>query len=205
MGDIINYIITKYQPNTIILYGSYANGSNNKNSDFDALVITDMECQPHDSAIVDGVQLDVFIYHSSKFQQEVNCEDFVQIFDGNIVLDKYGTGKWLKEKIIEFINSYTPKSYEENLIQIEWCEKMLLRTERNDAEGFFRWHWLLVDSLEIYCDICGIRYFGPKKSLTKMEKDDPIATGIYEEALSKFEYATLNKWVKFLRDKLENG
>lgn len=55
LEKIIEYINTKYRPNTIILYGSYANGTNNKNSDFDALVISDSETYSHDASIVDGI------------------------------------------------------------------------------------------------------------------------------------------------------
>lgn len=35
MDKIINYICQKYEPLSIIVYGSYADGSNNENSDFD--------------------------------------------------------------------------------------------------------------------------------------------------------------------------
>lgn len=38
---IIKYIMETYSPEAIIVYGSYADGSANENSDFDALVITD--------------------------------------------------------------------------------------------------------------------------------------------------------------------
>ena len=44
-------------------------------------------------------------------------------------------------------------------------KRMLLRTMRGDVEGYYRWHWLLCDSLEIYFDIKGIHYYGPKKQL----------------------------------------
>ena len=39
LEKIIEYIKQKYNPLSIILYGSYANGTNNLNSDFDALVL----------------------------------------------------------------------------------------------------------------------------------------------------------------------
>ena len=40
LEKIIEYIKQKYNPLSIILYGSYANGTNDLNSDFDALVIS---------------------------------------------------------------------------------------------------------------------------------------------------------------------
>ena len=62
MEQVIEYIHEKYNPLSIILYGSYADGTNNLNSDFDALVIVADHEQFHDTSIVDGVSLDIFVY-----------------------------------------------------------------------------------------------------------------------------------------------
>ena len=62
MEQVLKYIREKYNPLSIILYGSYADGTNNLNSDFDALVIVADHEQFHDTSIVDGVPLDVFVY-----------------------------------------------------------------------------------------------------------------------------------------------
>lgn len=55
------------------------------------------------------------------------------------------------------------KSNAEIQVNIDWCLKMFERVKRNDAEGMCRWHWVLIDSLEIYCDIMHHPYWGPKK------------------------------------------
>ena len=52
MDKIIEYIKQKYNPLSIILYGSYSNGTNNLNSDFDSLVISYDHKQFHDTAFV---------------------------------------------------------------------------------------------------------------------------------------------------------
>ena len=57
---IIDYLKKTYQPESIIVYGSFADGSANLNSDFDTLIIAGKE-KLHDSSFVDGVVLDVFI------------------------------------------------------------------------------------------------------------------------------------------------
>lgn len=59
MNHIIEYIKQKYDPCSIILYGSYADGTNNLNSDFDALVLSYNYEQFHDTSFVNGVQLDL--------------------------------------------------------------------------------------------------------------------------------------------------
>lgn len=129
-NEIIKYIVDQYEPHTIILYGSYADGSNNINSDFDALVITDKEGEFHNGNIFAGIKLDIFIYNTELFKKDIDCEKYVQIYDGNIVIDKYGIGKELQQKICEFIKNVPVKSKEEKEYLVKWCEKMFLRTKR---------------------------------------------------------------------------
>ena len=54
---IVGYLKKTYQPDAVIVYGSFADGSANLNSDFDALIIAGKE-KAHDSSSVDGVVLD---------------------------------------------------------------------------------------------------------------------------------------------------
>lgn len=42
-AEIIEYLKEKYQPLALIVYGSFADGTNNAHSDFDALVICEGE------------------------------------------------------------------------------------------------------------------------------------------------------------------
>ncbi|MFA6830179.1 MAG: nucleotidyltransferase domain-containing protein [Bacilli bacterium] len=58
---IIQILKEKYDPVSIILYGSFADGSNSANSDLDALVISNGEKSAHDVSIQSWVQLDVFV------------------------------------------------------------------------------------------------------------------------------------------------
>ena len=76
---------------------------------------------------------------------------------------------------------------------------MVLRTKRDDVEGYFRWHWVLTDSLEIYCDVIGSFYYGPKKTLRRMEQTDEEAYLIYAEALKRFDRSSLSEWVSYLK------
>ena len=200
MDKIIEYIKEKYQPLAIIAYGSFADGSNNAHSDFDAIVVADNVEKTHDGTIVDGTVLDVFVYPQESIIENFNPENFTQIHDGNVILDTDGIAAKMKAAVDEYISNFTPKSKEENITNLEWCEKMLLRAARNDAEGFFRWHWLLIDSLEIYCDILGIRYLGPKKSIRQMKESDARGAEIYQKALSEFDYSALSEWVAYLRE-----
>ena len=194
---IISYIKETYNPEAIITYGSFADGSANKNSDFDALVIADHE-EAHDSSVIDGITLDVFIYPIEKFKSEYDPEEFVQVWDGKIILDKDEIANSLQKRVCSYIESIPEKSIDEIKQEIQWCEKMVLRTLRDDTEGYYRWHWLLSDSLEIYCDVKKLHYFGPKKALRLMKQTDEEAFQIYSKALKIFEREYLSEWISYL-------
>lgn len=198
MEQIIEYIKQNYNPLSIILYGSYANGTNNLNSDFDSLVISYDHEQFHDTSFVNGIQLDVFVYPVSYFDRDFNCDDFVQIFDGKIIVDNDGRGKMLQMKVISHLQNRPQKSKAELGASIDWYIKMLARAKRYDAEGMFRWHWVLTDSLEIFCDIMQHPYFGPKKALKWMEESHPAAFTCYKTALEDFSIDSLENWITYL-------
>ena len=134
MERVIKYIKDKYNPLCIILYGSYADGTNNLNSDFDALVIAADPEQFHDTSFVDGVPLDVFVYPSMYFEGEYECEDFVQIHDGRIITDSNGIGKTLQENVRAYLRKLPVKSSEEIQASVDWCVKMFERAKRGDCE-----------------------------------------------------------------------
>ena len=198
MERVIKYIKDKYNPLCIILYGSYADGTNNLNSDFDALVIAADHEQFHDTSFVDGVPLDVFVYPSMYFEGEYECEDFVQIHDGRIITDSNGIGKTLQENVRAYLRKLPVKSSEEIQASVDWCVKMFERAKRGDCEGMFRWHWVLIDSLEIFCDIKQHPYFGPKKTLKWMEEKHPKSFDCYKKALQNLDMECLEEWVNLI-------
>ena len=195
---IIRYIKETYQPDAVIIYGSFADGGANEYSDFDALVIADRD-KTHDASVIDGIILDVFIYPADTFRSDYDPKEFVQVCDGKIVLDKYGTAGRLQERVRSYFEGMLKKSADEIRQEIAWCEKMALRTKRGGAEGYYRHHWVLTDSLEIYCDVIGSYYYGPKKSLRRMEQTDKEAFRIYAEALKGFDIDSLSEWVSYLK------
>ena len=199
MQNIIDYLETKYDPECLILYGSYADGTFNANSDLDALILADVPQEYHDVSVVEGIQLDVFVYPASK---ELKPENYPQLYHCRIVIDRKGRGQNLCDAVKNHIDHSPVKSCEEIEKDIVWCEKMLSRAQRADAEGYYRWHWVLCDSLEFYSAIRGWYYFGPKKTLLLMKKHDPVAYAIYFQALREMNYGNLARWVDFLKREL---
>lgn len=200
MDNIIAYLKEKYSPLSIIVYGSYADGTNGPYSDFDALVISACHRQSHDTSFVDGVQLDVFVYPYSCFEGDFNCADYVQICDGKILEDSEGVGLALQKRVLSFLESRPAKSNADIQDGIDWSMKMCERAKRDDAEGLFRRHWLLTDSLEIFCDAVQHPYMGPKKALKWMEREYPSAFTLYEKALHDFSIESLKNWVSYINN-----
>ena len=198
MEKILQYIRQKYAPLSIIVYGSYADGSNHINSDFDALVISEHCAASHDAAQIGAVQLDVFVYPRSQFENGFDCREFFQIHDGIIVLDTDGFGASIQSQVQNALELLPKKTPDEVRQEIAWCKKMLLRTERRSAEGLYRWHWLLTESLEIYCDAHKKTYLGPKKALRWMEAEHPEALRPYSRALLHFAQQSLQSWISYL-------
>ncbi|MBR2287463.1 MAG: hypothetical protein IJ865_04415 [Clostridia bacterium] len=88
----------------------------------------------------------------------------MQVFDAKILLDVHGLGTRLKHRMLAYLDKLPAKDTEALREEMAWCRKMLERTARGDVEGDFRLHWLLIDSLEIYCDLSAWHYFAPPKS-----------------------------------------
>ncbi len=195
---IIGYLTETYQPDAIIIYGSYADGSVNENSDFDALVIA-KSVRKHDTSVIGNTVLDVFVYPEEVFQSDYDPEEFVQVFDGIVILDKTGAAARLKRTILAYLENAPRKTDDEIRQELDWCEKMLHRTMRGDSEGYYRWHWVLCDSLEIYCDVKGLAYHGPKKALRTIAQTDETAYQIYSRALKEFNREYLSEWITYLK------
>ena len=132
---IVGYLKKTYQPDAVIVYGSFADGSSNLNSDFDALIIAEKE-KAHDSSIVDGVVPDVFVYPAETFSADYDPEEFVQVWDGKIVLDEHGIAGQLKAKVLDYIEHLPKKTATEVAQEVEWPKKMLRLMEKSDAEAF---------------------------------------------------------------------
>ena len=196
MEKLIAYLRRTYDPVGLICYGSYRDGTQTGESDFDALVLTREEDSIHDTSVVEGVRLDVFVYPVAK---RFSPEDNLQIYDGAVIMDETGAAAALVQTVRQYVDSYPKKTPEEKEELKSWCMKMLLRAKREDAEGRYRGHWLLTDSLQIYCDVRDRCYFGPKKTILRMQKEDPEGFMLLCSAME--DRRQLSRWINYM---LEN-
>lgn len=198
-ATILRYLRDKYHPLAIIIYGSFADGSSGPGSDFDALLIAAGE-KRHDDSSFKGVPLDVFLYPPEQFQKDWDPADYIQICGGRIVEDRGGLAEGLMERVNAYVAQLPRKSLAELREELNWCRKMLARALRDDDEGFYRWHWLLTDSLEIFCDLVREPWLGPKKALKLMAASYGVALRVYRRALREMTPEALRNWIDYLDD-----
>lgn len=79
INEVVTNIATRFNPDKIILFGSYANGTPNDDSDLDLLIVqdTDLPMQTRGldirlSLIGTMIPIDILIYTKSEFDQEKN-------------------------------------------------------------------------------------------------------------------------------------
>ena len=152
----------------------------------------------------DGTELDVFCYPVSDFDADFDPRDFLQVFDGELLRDRSGRGERLRRRVLDHIAAAPKKTAEENSDAVSWCEKMLQRTARGDAEGFYRWHWLLTESLEICFDPARRVLLRTEKVPAPLRARAPGAFfALYAAALRSMDPAALRSWIAALRPLLD--
>ncbi|KOP78762.1 DNA polymerase III subunit beta [Bacillus sp. FJAT-21945] len=180
---VTKYLIQKYNCHTIILYGSYSRGDFTEESDLDIVCFSDSTENKNDVEFFEGIQLDAWVYNTEKMN---NPEQFLHIYKGKILLNKKGFAKKFLLGIESIFNNGPDKpSSEEKEFLKAWLRKMYLRSNKNDIEGNYRFHWMLKDSLEIYFSLNGLWYLGPKKSFSWLRENDEVAYNLFNNVLSK--------------------
>ena len=79
IDEVVSRIATKFNPDKIILFGSYASGTPNDDSDLDLLIVQETELPMHKRGtdirlwlIGTMFPVDLLIYTQSEFDQEKN-------------------------------------------------------------------------------------------------------------------------------------
>ncbi len=198
MEPFLQYLKARYPVTGILVYGSFADGANDPESDFDAIVLTDGGAETHDGTVVNGTPLDVFLCPEERLCGDFDCEAYLPAAWATVVYDQNGAAERLRKTVSDYAAAIPPKTDEEKRRLREWCGKTLRRAGRGDAEGNFRRAWLLTDSLEIWCELNDIPYRGVKKALHTLAETDPEASRLYTRALSEETPDALSAWIAFL-------
>lgn len=199
LEELTTYLIERHYCHTILLYGSYSSGDYTPESDIDIVGFADGFREKNDTAVFLGKQLDVWIYPTKKHRF---AEEFLQLHEAEILLDERNIATRLLNDVDRLINRGPGDiSTDEKSFLISWLWKMESRARKNDIEGNYRRHWLLVDSLEVYFELKGVWFFGPKKSLAWMKENDQEAYELFDRALiNHTETKDIVELIAFLED-----
>lgn len=178
MDDLLSKIVIdlqgRYNLPIIILYGSRARGDHTPSSDIDIVCFVEGATPIGDARDFEGFYLDAWVYSSDAML--ASTDEFLRFADGYCLYDSEGQGAaFLKELQQRIEQGPKPLSASEIQHTKQWVYKMLERSKSLEVESFYRLYWLAVDLLQIYFDLRGQWYFGPKKSLAWLREHD--ATG----------------------------
>lgn len=193
---IIAYLKKRYNPLTIAVYGSFADGTNDEYSDFDCLLIVKSKDRTHDDTIVDGVVMDCFLYSEQEIGQE-DIETFIPLYDAKLVYDT-GIGQALQSKVRNYVQSHTAHRPEEKHFLVSWIKKTMKRMEKSDEEGHFRAIAFLAESMEDYCFLRDRFYFGSKKTIRYLQEEDEQGVLLFRKAITIRSNEAIREWAKYI-------
>lgn len=188
----------KYKPQTIVLYGSRARGDNTPTSDIDVACFTEATELIKDARDFEGLYLDAWVYSSAAMTAE--NDELLRLADGYCLYDSEGKGadflQQLQQRIARGPNRLSAAEIEHTK---QWVQKMFERAKGSDVESLYRRYWLAIDLLQIYFDLRGQWYFGPKKSLNWLQKNDSVAYRLFSQVYShEINISDLGELVKYV-------
>lgn len=184
MDDILDLALEelkeKYDPHTVILYGSHARNEATETSDIDIACFCERPDEQKDARLFHGVYLDVWVYPTT-FLSSVP-EESLRFGDGKVVYDTHGLGSDYLAKIKQKLADGKPPMSDTDKAHLqEWVMKMLERAHDKDLDGNYRRTWLQHDLLEIYFEIRGLWYLGSKKSFAYLKQHDQSVFILFEK------------------------
>ncbi|PCM44036.1 nucleotidyltransferase family protein [Marinobacter sp. ANT_B65] len=173
----VNEVVNKYDPHTVIIYGSRARGDATEESDVDMACFLDSPRISEDFRDFEGIFLDAWIYPTESMK---NPTHFVQMGAAFCAVDKLGYGSKLLKEINKIIkNGPDPLTKKEKLNIVELRIKNLKRVHKGDVEGNHRRAGLQYNLLETYFILRDKWFFGAKSSLSWLKENDLIAFELF--------------------------
>ena len=196
MDQILAYLKDAYDPISILVYGSFADGTNDPTSDFDCMLIVPQKDKNHDDTVIGGIQLDCFLFT----EEEVQGEDlfpFLTAYNSRIVLDN-GIGADLKRRVHAYVEANATTSEEEKASLISWMQKTIRRIKKDDDEGNMRAISLLAESLADYYTLRDMFYLGSKKAIGYLKETDAKGYALFHNAVTLRSNDAIINWAEHI-------
>ena len=194
--SVIRYLEEKYAPVAILVYGSYADGTQDEYSDFDCMLIVDEKKADIDCSEVNGVTLDCRLFTVFETYAE-DLDPFLPAYDSVILKDRVGAGKILKDRVRAYVESIRVCPAEEKRQIISWSTKVLRRMEKRDEQGNYRAIELLQQSLSDYFRLRDMYYPGSRKAIRWLKEHDEAGHELFREAVLLRTNSSIGEWVRW--------
>ena len=194
MDRIIQCLQEKYHPRALIVYGSYVRGDQDEFSDFDCMIVVDAKEKNHDDSVIDGIQLDCFIFTADEVAAD-DVDPFLTVYDGQIIFDD-GIGAALKERVRKYVAEHTVIEESEKEFIASWVQKTIRRMQKNDDGGNYRAIAFLFESLTDYCFLHDIFYFGSKKTISLLKETDSHGYDLFHAAITQKTNECIQAWAE---------
>lgn len=198
LANLTKHLQETYQCHTILLYGSYQTGDFTDESDVDVIGFADGGESQNKVETFNGRLLDLWIHESQEME---DAEKFLKVHEGTPLLDEKGEAQSFLSRIeAVFLEGPPQLTAKEKQFLKDWLIKMKVRSRKGDMEGRYRFHWLVKESLEIYFEMKGQWYLGPKKSIQWLKNYDKEGHRKYDKLLEgPGDRRRLDAWIDHLQ------
>jgi uncharacterized protein len=177
-------VAREHGAHTAILYGSYARGDAHGESDVDLLVVRAEGPSLRDARLVDGLLLDAFV--SPEAALEHPDVEQLKLARGLVLFERDGFGEALLERVRALeAGGPSPLPEDEREMRRVWAQKSLQRARAGGPEADYRWHSLVVQSLEDYFALRTRWFRGSKESLDELAREEPRVHAAFCRALRR--------------------
>lgn len=189
LDDIALELVRFHQCHTVVLYGSRARGDEGPGSDVDLLGVRSVGGCTRDARLWSGISLDSFIHDDASLMGELE-PGMLRIRHGKILRDLHGFGVQLLARVQAlYARGPLPMPPDERTSQLAWVEKMLERIQPSPSDDAntvlmaqYRRATLLTQLLELYFQLRGHWYCGPKESFVWLQIHDPQVWQAFRDA-----------------------
>lgn len=185
LARLVEELVARHGCHTVLLYGSRALGMATAESDYDLLGVRAEGEVTRDARVVEGFFLDAFVYPEKEVEEK--AATLLQLRGGVVLREERGIATRLLEKVNAVLGAPpAPLPEAEARMRRVWCQKMIERIRSGGPEDVVAHHrraWLLTDALEIFFELRGRHFLGPKESFRWLRDHDPDTYRIFAEAL----------------------
>lgn len=168
---------------TVILYGSYARGDADADSDVDVFAVgEEVQNGPRGFS---SEYFDFDIWTASETSVAADLDEYLKIEGGRVLRQRDAYGDVLLRAVSDRAAKGPGTPDERERAQKKaWIARMAVRAGRDDEEGRYRLAWLVAELPRVLFELQGRFWLGPKRSLELLRAEYPAFHEAYAALLA---------------------